>query len=228
MNIFNKISTTLNDIKNGYDIANNAVVLSLAKAWIGIGTFRPASTEGKGHMNPILPNHSNSRRKDIDRFDYNNLWSVQIGDYFMPLSQTFRLRAKKRLNVSSLVDGIDIIQQTRREAKTIECTLILTVRDNQNNLQIVEQGKREATKLADFLRNFYDSDTVLKINNSEINDTFGVNYVFMSEYDFNPQVGKLTYVFNFTLTEVIYGDNVLTFDKRQVSDDQTTQRSLTD
>ena len=59
---------------------------------------------------------------ELDRYDYTKLYSLQIGDYFMPMSQTFSVKARKRLNVSALVDGPDIIQQTRKEAKTINCT----------------------------------------------------------------------------------------------------------
>lgn len=155
----------------------------------------------------------------------------------MPLSQTFSLRAKKRLNVSSLVDGVDIIQQTRKEAKTIDCTLRLTLRNNQPNLQIMkttESGgfsiegvsnavvnsvSAKVVELAQFLREFYDDDAVLRIRNKMINETFGVDYVFISEYKFTPKVGMGTFTFEFSLTEVKYGENVLTFNLREIDAD---------
>lgn len=174
--------------------------------------------------------------KTIDRYDYKKLWSVRVGDYFMPLSQTFVLRAKKRLNVSSLVDGIDIIQQTRKEAKTIECTLRLTLRDNQPDLTIQRFDNGIAPKntvspldpvattnateaiqtLSRFLQEFYERDRVFEIENEMINNTFRVRHVILSDYRFTPKTGAGTFIFEFSLTEVIYGNDILTFDEREL------------
>lgn len=242
----------------------NALTLTLANTWLGISAANPAST-AKGGWGDIISNLSRVKGRNaiqddiqantynIDRYDTRKLWSVRIGDYFMPLSQTFMLRAKKRLNVSSLVDGIDIIQQTRKEAKTIDCSLRLTLRNNQPNLEIVKEGSRyveptfsvenlsqaqsidtlnvfavsseqnaEAYKAMDtfgeFLQKFYEEDAIFEINNSTINDTFGVKYVFISEYTFRPRASAGTFQFDFSLTEVSFGDDVLTFDVREIGD----------
>lgn len=232
-------------VESTYRSATPPIVLSLSTAWIGIGMTRPAKTNDDA----LVPTPSWAKKQttaassekvstgEIDRYDYSKLWSLQIGDYFMPLSQTFTLRAKKRLNVSSLVDGVDIIQQTRKEAKTIDCVLRLTLRNNQQNLQIMKVSESEGilaeelalsdpnfvgakvTELAQFLREFYDGDAVLRIRNKMINDTFGVDYVFISEYKFTPKVGMGTYTFEFSLTEVKYGENVLTFNLREIDAD---------
>lgn len=228
-----------------YKNVTSPIVVTLAEAWLGIGMLRPAKTND----DPLIskPDWAKTRSGDtnnvfastgdIDRYDYSKLWSLQIGDYFMPLSQTFSLRAKKRLNVSSLVDGVDIIQQTRKEAKTIDCTLRLTLRNNQPNLQImkttesgefsiegvsnavVDSVSAKVVELAQFLREFYDADAVLRIRNKMINETFGVDYVFISEYKFTPKVGMGTFTFEFSLTEVKYGENVLTFNLREIDAD---------
>lgn len=164
-----------------------------------------------------------SSSNSIDRYDYTKLWSLKLGDYYMPLSQTFSLRARKRLNVSSIVDGIDIIQQTRKEAKTIDCKLRIALRDEVwDNLEMqkttttgnVETG---LAVFAKFLQEFYENDAVFMVRNKMINETFGVQYVFISEYQFTPTVGKGTFQFNFSLTEVQYGDDVLTFDVREIT-----------
>lgn len=176
---------------------HSGLVLKLDPNVIGISKRTTASTGG------------------IDRYDYNKLWSLQIGDYFMPLSQEFTLRAKKRLNVASLVDGIDIIQQTRKEAKTIDCTMRFTLRNDQPNLSIVTDGgeaEDAMTTFAKFLRQFYENDAVLEIKNSTINNVFDVSHVIISEYKFTPRKGAMTFQFDFSLTEVIYGDDVLTLD----------------
>lgn len=232
-------------VESTYRSVTSPIVLSLSAAWIGIGMTRPAKTNDDTLISK--PDWAKTRSGgttnvfastgDLDRYDYSKLWSLQIGDYFMPLSQTFSLRAKKRLNVSSLVDGVDIIQQTRKEAKTIDCTLRLTLRDNQPNLQImkttesgefsmegvsnavVDSVSAKVTELAQFLREFYDGDAVLRIRNKMINETFGVDYVLISEYKFTPRVGMGTYTFEFSLTEVKYGENVLTFNLREIDAD---------
>lgn len=144
-----QVSTGIGDAAQ---LATNATVLALSAAWIGIGMVKPARTAGhKGvleKVTPTMPNglgvqaDSGARAVEEKRYDYKYLFSLRLGDYFMPLSQTFNLRAKKRLNVCSLVDGIDIIQQTRHEAKTIDCSLRLTLRENQPNLEIVSNSNR--------------------------------------------------------------------------------------
>ena len=155
--------------------------------------------------------------------DYTKLYSLQIGDYFMPMSQTFSVKARKRLNVSALVDGPDIIQQTRKEAKTINCTLRLTLRNNQPNLQIMERLENEAeakiAELSKFLNEFYEKDQILRIRNQKINETHGIEYAIITEYTDTPRVGMGTYQFEFTLTEVKYGENVVTFNLREVDSD---------
>ena len=218
-------------ISTVYRSATEPVVVALATAWIGIGAARPATTAKGVPVSIPLETDNDLIAATLapDRFDYNELWSLQIGDYFMPLSQTFTLRAKKKLNVSSLVDGVDIIQQTRKAAKTIDCVLRISLREGQQNLKLLEKspGQTEAeaqvVELAQFLRGFYDSDAILAIRNAMINDTFGVQYVIISEYKFTPREGQKTYLFEFSLTEVQYGDNVLTLDLRQIRDTEEGQ-----
>lgn len=164
---------------------------------------------------------------------YDKLWSMRLGgdaetdkdSYYLPLSQTFTLRAKKKLNISSLVDGIDIIQQTRKEAKTIDCSLRISLRESQTNLQIVDMDN-EVQTLSQFLADLYEADAVFYIANDMINNTFGVEYVIMSDYKFIPRVSMGTYTFEFALTEVKYGENVLTLDLSEV--DAGTQRQIVD
>lgn len=238
-------------IETTYRKATSPIVLSLASAWIGIGMVRPAKTnEDPIVKNPFISREQNQTQRvnastgEIDRFDYSKLWSLQIGDYFMPLSQTFVLQARKRLNVSSLVAGVDIIQQTRKEAKTIDCTLRLTLRDNQQSLQIVKSDSpavyaiegvtpptvntatAKAIELSQFLREFYDNDAVLRIRNKMINETFGVDYVIISEYKFTPRVGMGTFTFEFSLTEVKYGENVITFNLREIDADAGNREQI--
>lgn len=134
-----QVSTGIGDTAQ---LATNATVLALSTAWIGISAVKPARTDGhKGLLDKVTPSQG-ARAVEEKRYDYKYLFSLRLGDYFMPLSQTFNLRAKKRLNVCSLVDGIDIIQQTRHEAKTIDCSLRLTLRENQPNLEIVSNSNR--------------------------------------------------------------------------------------
>lgn len=216
------------------DAIRNTIVLALSKAWIGISRLAPAQTNREQQQQDIrnIPFvrkeqtvNGIERRSgaELDRYDYTKLYSLQIGDYFMPMSQTFSVKARKRLNVSALVDGPDIIQQTRKEAKTINCTLRLTLRNNQPNLQIMERLENEAeakiAELSKFLNEFYEKDQILRIRNQKINETHGIEYAIITEYTDTPRVGMGTYQFEFTLTEVKYGENVVTFNLREVDSD---------
>lgn len=235
-----------------------ALVVGLGQAVISAGYTAWSNSRGRSLLGAAMDSVSALRPKRIpgvsqdvearpeviDRHDYTRLWSLQLGDYFMPLSQTFTLKARKHLNVSSLVDGIDIIQQTRKQAKTVDCTLRLTLRDNQTRLMIekvkpetylaqtgfdeddyeeVQSGEMTAQtaidNLATFLNELYEDDAVFIIRNKMINETFGIQYVFMSEYEFNPKAGMGTFEFKFSLTEVKFGDDVLTFNVKEIGGD---------
>lgn len=221
---------------------SDAIVLGLETKWATISLLKPAKTE-HSQLAPVLSMYDKQQEgrtdsvefdkniqytKEVeatsslpDRYERQNLCSLRLGDYWMPMSQSFTLRAKKRLNVSSLVDGIDIIQQTRKEAKTIDCQLRITLRENQPNLEVQndtvtarEDMVRSLTVFSRMLQELYENDAVFKIENQVINDTFGVNYAIISEYEFRPKLRSNIFDFSLSLTEVKYGDNVITFDVR--------------
>lgn len=208
------------------------IIMTLADAWVGIGLVRPATTDDA----PRVPmpswmrtakgvketNRVRTHEHIADRFDYSKLWYMKLGEYYLPLSQTYTLKAKKKLNVSSLVDGIDIIQQTRKEAKTIDCVLRIGLRDEQDDLKIVDE-QNQLVKLSQFLQELYETDAVFEVDNATINGTFGVTHAILTEYRFIPRPGMMTYTFEFSLTEVIFGDNVLTFNLRELTDDTGEQ-----
>lgn len=233
------VSKSVSDIAQS---TSDALVLGLGAKWATISLFKPAKTE-HNQLDPLLSIYDAQQegetknveldtatqyKKEVeaisalpDRYERQNLCSLRLGDYWMPMSQSFTLRAKKRLNVSSLVDGIDIIQQTRKEAKTIDCQLRITLRENQPNLEVQndtvaarEDMVRSLTVFSRMLQELYENDAVFKIENQVINDTFGVSYAIISEYEFRPKLRSSVFDFNLSLTEVKYGDNVITFDVR--------------
>lgn len=219
--------------------ASDTILLALSSAAVAIGTYKTVTGKneainnifGSAQQKLNVGQEVKTEIESLDRFDATKLYSLKIDEYFMPLSQSFTLRAKKRLNVSSLVDGVDIIQQTRKESKTIDCVLRLTLRDNQPNLEITKKaaityGFRGETApseaivarsnpedvlstLTEFLSIAYDKDKVLRIENDVINKTFGVTYAIISDYVFTPKHGAGTYTFEFTLVEVDFEANVL-------------------
>ena len=222
------ISETGGVIQDSVELAGKAVVLSLSKAWIGIGLINPATTEKnpvKLHGGSVFTRASYGKAVDehgtptIDRFDTTKMWSIRFDDYFLPLSQTYTLEAQKKLNTSSLVDGIDIIQQTRKEAKTVDCNLRISINENVKALQILDYASHEVKTLSDFLYDLYDKNAVFRVQNSMLNNTFSLEYVIMTKYKFTPKAGSKVYSLDFSLMEVSYGDNVLTFDERQLQSD---------
>ena len=213
-------------LRRAESVVGEPVTLALSKAWIGISTVAPARTNDdalfslpswvKTEDDAVKARTVSVETEKIDRYDSTKLYSLQIGDYFMPVSQTFDLSASKKLNFSDLVDGPTIIHQTRKQSKTINCTLRLTLRDNQPNLSIVQAERAQEAEnamfmLAQFLQEFYEQDTVLAISNQTINEVFGVSHVMITDYKFTPRTGMGTFMFEFKLTEVLYGENVVTF-----------------
>ena len=52
---------------------------------------------------------------------------------------------------------------------------------------------------------------MIAISNQTINEVFGVIHVMITDYKFTPRTGMGTFMFEFKLTEVLYGENVVTF-----------------
>lgn len=211
----------------GVQIAGQAVLLSLSKAWVAIGITKPATTDKYEtetvHDSVAYTTYREQESTTPDatksRYDTSKMWSIKFGDYFLPLSQTYSVRARKRLNMSSLVDGIDILQQVRKEAKTIDCTLKISLRDTQPNLQFIKEDSKavkEVAQLQAFLEDLYEDDIVFQVDNETLNDTLGIDYVIMSDYKFMPRAGSQVFIFEFSLTEIKFGDNILTFDEKQI------------
>jgi hypothetical protein len=216
-------------------IAGKAVVLTLSSAWMGIGLVKPARTIKlpplagtfvRAKLDVIANGYqTDSETPQVDRYDTEQLWSVKFGDYYMPLSQTYTISASKRLNTSSLVDGVDIIQQVRKEAKTVDCVLKISVNEKHYPLQIMTSPDGDLVEVAalqTMLSALYEQDTVFEIENATINDTFGITHAIMSKYKFVPRPASKTFIFEFSLTEVKYGANVLTFDEEMLNDDADT------
>lgn len=236
--VINTVAQNIRDVTaatGALNNINNGLVLTLSQAWIGLSRVAPADThEASNALNETLfrqktnPNTTNTvgdyvAQREEDRKDSSKLYSLKLGDYYMPVSQTFTLRARKRLNVSELVDGIDIIQQTRKQAKTIDVILRIAIADDRghSNLQIVDQ-RGDIVELAEVLKELYETDAVFAINNDYIKIKFGVEHVIMSEYRFIPRPAMGTFTFEFSLIEVKRGDNVLTFDLKEIGSAQNT------
>ncbi len=226
-------------IQEAQQVASDVLVLSQRYIWIARGGRSTTEVSNDGQQLPsVEPVRVESQV--IDRFDYDRLWSLKLGDYFLPMSQTFTLRAKKTLNTSNIVDGPMIIQQTRKEAKTVDVTLRISLTPEQAALQILDATQIETMStavtpnrrgdsveavadLARVLQDLYESDAVFAVRNATLNDTLGVQWAIMSEYRFEPRPGANTYTISFALTEVLYDDNVVTFDLREVADATQTE-----
>lgn len=204
-------------------------VLTLAQRWIWIGkggTSIAKRDESDDVKRDVIPADINEPL--LDRFDYERMYSLKLDDYFMPVSQTYSLRARKTLNESNLVDGPTIIQQTRKQSKTIDCMLRISLLPEQTMLQPLDgtrisahAGREESVnavaELGAMLERLYEDDTILLVSNKMINDTFKVRYAIMSEYRFEPRPGANTYTISFSLTEVKYEENAVTFDLRELN-----------
>lgn len=92
-------------LRRAESVVGEPVTLALSKAWIGISTVAPARTNDdalfslpswvKTEDDAVKARTVSVETEKIDRYDGTKLYSLQIGDYFMPVSQTFDLSASK-------------------------------------------------------------------------------------------------------------------------------------
>jgi len=232
---FDTVNAVGGGVMDALTIAGRAVLLTLSTGWLATSLFNPATTRKKPFTSETQTAfeygathklNEEIRTEELNRFDTVPLWGLKLGDFFMPLSQTFSVSASKKINVSSLVDGVDIIQQTRKEAKTVDCVLKISVNENQKNLQILDSKvtspDENIAPLIDVLEALYESSQVFAIENYTLNEAFDVWNVIMTKYKFTPKAGSRVFVLEFSLTEVSYFENILTFDERQASPQPTT------
>lgn len=231
--------TSLPSVKTGLAVTSSytdgqpgeALILALSTAWIGLGPAAMVKRDLeslKGNAigrKGLLNNPSRTEALALDRQDFKQPSYLRLGDTVLPPTQTYELRGGVETNSSQLIDGIDVIQLTRKKAKTIDCEIkfVFSPRETDDTFSI--RGKLDEIRdFATVIRELADSLAVFEVANERINSNFGVTYAIMTEYRFRENAGSNICVFNFTLVEVAFGANVLTLDARTTSD--STRRTI--
>lgn len=224
-------SAVLSSHTNG--AAGKVMMLALSTAWIGLGAadlIRRTIAQNRISGNPlnVEPKQrgtSASAPPPLDRQDYLQASYLRLDEFVLPPTQTYELRGALDVNESRLVDGVDIIQLVRRKAKTVDCEIRFRFDAPETDDTFTLRTQQD--KLSDFasmVSQVAESMSVFEVSNARINNVFGVQYAIMTDYRYRENPGSTVCTFNFTLKEVKYGANLLTFDARSVND--TTNRTL--
>ena len=165
----------------------------------------------------------------LGRYDPNQDYYFKCGDYFLPLSFTYSVNAKKHTASSQLVDGPVIFERVYKEPKIISVNIQVQTKQLSpatSNLFAAYEStvndtegdpyKLELENLSSMFNDLFENQDVFRIVNTFINQNLHVNYVYMSEYDVSPQAGSLLTEIRMQLIEVDVTSNVISEDAANV------------
>lgn len=159
-----------------------------------------------------------------DGYDTPSLDSVfACGDYWMPLSISFAVRANKVLDNSQLVDGPSVTQRVSKSPRTVDVNFSIERREtpsNADNSAYVEAtairysqdettDKQAIYKLTRVLADLFENNDVFQVKNPVLNDEIGISWAVMTDYRFSPDQGSTFGSVSFTLQEVNVNDPLL-------------------
>lgn len=179
---------------------------------------------------------------DINRQNTKNEFVFRCGDYFLPLSFTYSLRASKNIAYSQLVDGVEIIQVVNRKPKDITLNIRIErdqnkatntsagqmmsflnanvpgiAKDNIDGSEIdLEEIKYQITALGVALNDLYENQEVFRVENNTINDDMGIHYALLSDYTYRTNAGATYVDIMLKLHEVNMEENSVVFNRKTV------------
>lgn len=168
----------------------------------------------------------------INRRDPNNDFVFRCGDYFLPLSFTYNVRADKQTAVSQLVDGPAVYQQINKNPKTVsisiqiqrdqekagdsdDASMAFASPDNSSQYALQIRG------LGSALNDLYERQDVFYIENKTLNNDLQLQYVYMEDYTFTVNQGSSIVDIEMTLREVNMQENAIVFGSATVNPDKS-------
>ena len=198
-----------NYVEDAYNAAQRGYKIVMAEAGIAKQLLRGGAAYSYDEMGnvAVTVNSPFVSRNDrysaggvsLGRYDPNQDYYFKCGDYFLPLSFTYSVNAKKHTASSQLVDGPVIFERVYKEPKIISV-----------NIQV------QTKQLSSMFNDLFENQDVFRIVNTFINQNLHVNYVYMSEYDVSPQAGSLLTEIRMQLIEVDVTSNVISEDAANV------------
>lgn len=211
-------------------------------------TTKIEGSAAENNLNGRDNNYQASTPVVYNRQDQNNEYVFRCGDYFLPLSFSYSIRASKSTAISQLVDGVEIIQHINKKPKMVD--LQIRIERNQNRIQNtntgsnmsfvssdlyspnsdirptiygVEAGSDPAlmalVELGTALNSLYENQDVFEIEHKTLNNDFGLNWVFMEDFEFNTNPGSTIVDIKMTLHQVNMAENAIIFGEATINPD---------
>lgn len=193
---------------------NMGVKLSLSAVGMGRSLFVGGSKSGVDDPSGISgePTQSASSQP-FDRYDSDKDFYFRCGDYYMPLSLRFTLRAQKNLVESQLIDGAYIIERVSKAPKTIDVTIRLQrkVDEEPTALHIVNDENRynPVADISSMIQDLYEKQDVFTVENPILNGELGVTHVIMREFSITPGEGTTLMTLQMSFTEIDIKANII-------------------
>lgn len=231
--------TVGNYVEDAYNAAQRGYKIVMAEAGIAKQLLRGGAAYSYDEMGnvAVTVNSPFVSRNDrysaggvsLGRYDPNQDYYFKCGDYFLPLSFTYSVKAKKHTASSQLVDGPVIFERVYKEPKIISVNIQVQTKQLSpatSNLFAAYEStvndtegdpyKLELENLSSMFNDLFENQDVFRIVNTFINQNLHVNYVYMSEYDVSPQAGSLLTEIRMQLIEVDVTSNVISEDAANV------------
>lgn len=199
-------------------LSQTGVFRQMCEAWGGVktgdnkpGIAKPSKSNYTTRLSsaPITPN----KYQETDSPTLDPLFVC--GDIYMPLNIRFTVAGSKTVAQSQLVDGITIYERIANNPQTINVSFIIQrlepadAEDIDRTTTMGNVGGSGLYKLTSFIKSLYLNDEVFEVENSVLNNEFGVSYVFIKDYNFSPQQGSTFGDVSMTLQEVNIKDPLL-------------------
>lgn len=170
---------------------------------------------------------------NINRADTSQECVFQIGDYFLPLSYNVTVSGQKRIAQTPLVDGVTVIERISKQPRVVNIAFeikpkgmgnspdsLFSLENNMSGGTISLEGtqqsinaksieKKYLQQIRTFFDSLYSSDTIFRVENPIVNETFGVDYVVLTAYSITPIVGSFNWNVTLSLVEVDTTHNLL-------------------
>lgn len=200
---------------------------------INIDTSSPMKIGAVSAILAIKREENQYTGTNINRADTSQECVFQIGDYFLPLSYNVTVSGQKRIEQTPLVDGVTVIERISKQPRVVNIAFeikpkgmgnspdsLFSLENNMSGGTISLEGtqqsinaksieKKYLQQIRTFFDSLYSSDTIFRVENPIVNETFGVDYVVLTAYSITPIVGSFNWNVTLSLVEVDTTHNLL-------------------
>lgn len=231
------------------------LTLSEAGVWKQIIRYNfKAKTEGLSREIPINDSERNDKYTadtgtiistdyegniNSSRSNYERQAVFRAGNFFLPLSFSYDLKAGKQYSTSQLVDGPEIIQQVYKRPKEVtvrikverdnarladistasnmaflEATTVMSQGDDLDDPQIQNESNQpnlDLIGLGVVLNELYETNDVFQVENRVLNNDYMVDWVYLTGYDISTEVGSSITTLTLNMRSIDINENAIIF-----------------